>query len=170
VALFEAGQPRAAVLDFPTRAHRFACGAETGAWLDAYPVVLRQARTVESARIAVSATQLRAPELRSVWSGLKVAEVVPTPAFTPKFATLFLGECDAAVHLPVGTRTTFLWDYAGAAMLLAEAGGQFITWDGRDVLQHLPARYTGGWLASTNNELLVQLRDTLQTALDCRPS
>ncbi len=166
VALFEGGWPHAAVLDFPMRTHRFASGPGSGAWLDASPVVLRRARTLETARIAVSATQRRAAELRSVWSALNVAELVPTPAFTPKFATLLLGECDAAVHLPVGNRTTFLWDYAGAAMLLREAGGQFITCDGRDVLQHLPAQYTGGWLASTTNELQTQLRTTLQRALD----
>jgi hypothetical protein len=31
-----------------------------------------------------------------------MVELLPVPAFTPKFGSLLLGECDAAVHLPVG--------------------------------------------------------------------
>jgi 3'-phosphoadenosine 5'-phosphosulfate (PAPS) 3'-phosphatase len=81
---------------------------------------------------------------------------------------LLLGECDAAVHLPVDNRATFLWDYAGAAMLLAEAGGQFQTWVGEALLEELPAKFTGGWLAAATEELLVELRTALQPALDAQ--
>jgi fructose-1,6-bisphosphatase/inositol monophosphatase family enzyme len=166
VALFEGSQPNAAVLDFPARAHRFQCGTGKGAWLEESPVFLRQSRVLDSARIAVSATQRRAPELESIWAGLKTAEFLPVPAFTPKFVSLLLGECDAAVHLPVDDRATFLWDYAAAAMLLSEAGGKFQTWAGETLLQELPAKFTGGWLAAATSELLAELRRVLQAALD----
>jgi 3'-phosphoadenosine 5'-phosphosulfate (PAPS) 3'-phosphatase len=59
-------------------------------------------------------------------------------AFTPKPAALLLGDCDVAVHLPVDTRTTFVWDYAAAAILLVEAGGLFASWSGVDFISELP--------------------------------
>jgi myo-inositol-1(or 4)-monophosphatase len=166
VALFEGSRPNAAVLDFPARAHRFRCGAGKGAWLEESSVLLRQFRVLDSARIAVSATQRRALQLESIWAGLKTAELLPVPAFTPKLGSLLLGECDAAVHLPIDDRPTFLWDYAAAAMLLDEAGGQFQTWAGEPLLQELPAKFTGGWLAAATSELLAELRHVLQIALD----
>jgi myo-inositol-1(or 4)-monophosphatase len=170
VALFESNRPYAGVLDFPVRTHRFRCGAGKGAWREESPVFLRRSHAPDSARIAVSATQRRAPELESIWAGLKTAEVLPVPAFTPKFGSLLLGDCDAAVHLPVDDRATFLWDYAAAAMLLAEAGGQFQTWAGETVLQELPAQFIGGWLAGTTEELMAELRRVLQAALDKQAS
>jgi fructose-1,6-bisphosphatase/inositol monophosphatase family enzyme len=166
VALFESNRPNAGVLDFPAQVHRFRCGAGKGAWVEESPVFLRQSRVLDGARIAVSATQRRAPELESIWAALKTAELLPVPAFTPKFGSLLLGECDAAVHLPVDDRATFLWDYAAAAMLLDEAGGQFQTWADETVLQELPGKFTGGWLAATTGELLAELRRVFRTAID----
>jgi myo-inositol-1(or 4)-monophosphatase len=166
IALFHGGQPHAAVLDFPARGHRFSCGARLGAWLAESPVRLRQSTALADARIVVSATQRRSPELLRVWGGLKVAETLPIPAFTPKFAALLLGDCDAAVHLPVDMRTTFLWDYAAAAMLLIEAGGLFTSWSDLDFLSELPYQYTGGWLASSTRDLHHELRASLQQLLE----
>jgi fructose-1,6-bisphosphatase/inositol monophosphatase family enzyme len=166
IALFHGGQPHAAVLDFPARGNQFTCGAGLGAWLAESPIRLRQSAALADARIVVSATQRRSPELLSVWSRLKVAETIPVPAFTPKFAALLLGDCDAAVHLPVDKRTTFVWDYAAAAMLLLEAGGLFTSWSNRDLLSELPHQYTGGWLASSTRDLHRGLRASLQQLLE----
>jgi myo-inositol-1(or 4)-monophosphatase len=170
VALFEGSQASAGVLDFPAQTHRFRCGAGKGAWREDSKVFLRQSQVLDSARIAVSATQRRAPELESIWAGLKTVELLPVPAFTPKFGSLLLGECDAAIHLPVDDRATFLWDYAAAAMLLDEAGGQFQTWAGETLLLELPAKFSGGWLAATTGELLAELRRVLQAAIDKQAS
>jgi hypothetical protein len=79
------------------------------------PVVLRRSQTLETARIVVSATQRRAEELHAAWARLKVAEIRPVSAFTPKFVPLLLGECDAAIHLPVDDRETFVWDLYGCS-------------------------------------------------------
>jgi myo-inositol-1(or 4)-monophosphatase len=166
VALFHGGKPHAAVLDFPARGHRFSCGAGLGAWLGDSQIRLRQSGALEKARIVVSATQRRSPELLNVWSSLKVADTIPIPAFTPKFAALLLGDCDAAVHLPVDTRTTFVWDYAAAAMLLVRAGGLFTSWSGVDFLSDLPHQHTGGWLASTSQDLHRKLRASLEQLLE----
>lgn len=100
-----------------------------------------------------------------VGNDLASPPALPVAAFTPKFAALLLGDGDAAVHRPVDTRTTFLWDYAAAAMLLVEAGGQFTTWSGLDFLSELPDQYTGGWLASTSRALHRELSATLEQSL-----
>jgi Inositol monophosphatase family len=81
IALFHGRQPHAAVLDFPARGHRFSCGAGLGAWVVDSTIRLRQSRALADARIVVSATQRRLPELFSVWGGLRVAETVPILAF-----------------------------------------------------------------------------------------
>jgi 3'-phosphoadenosine 5'-phosphosulfate (PAPS) 3'-phosphatase len=101
-----------------------------------------------------------------VWNALNAAETIPIPAFTPKFAALLLGDGDAAVHLPVDMRTTFLWDSAAAAMLLVEAGGLFTSWSDLDFLSELPDQHTGGWLASTTPQLNHELRASLHQLLD----
>jgi fructose-1,6-bisphosphatase/inositol monophosphatase family enzyme len=44
-------------------------------------------------------------------------------------------------------RSTAIWDYAAAALLLSEAGGTLSTWDGTSLLEALPTTYTGGWIA-----------------------
>jgi myo-inositol-1(or 4)-monophosphatase len=165
VALFKERKPEAAVLDFPALDHRFSCGSGTGVWLEGVPLVLRRSQTLETARIVVSATQRRAEELHAVWARLKVAEIRPTSAFTPKFVPLLLGECDAAIHLPVDDRETFVWDYTAAAMLLREAGGQFTSWAGADILHLLPPVFRDGWIASTSPDLQLSLRHVLQQAL-----
>jgi fructose-1,6-bisphosphatase/inositol monophosphatase family enzyme len=120
----------AGVLDYPHRDVRLVAARGKGAWANGRRADLWQAVRPEGARIAVSASQLRAPRLQPVWSRLPRSELVPTPAFTPKFAAMLLGDCSAAIHLPVDDRRTFLWDYAAAAMLLAEAGGVFVDWNG----------------------------------------
>lgn len=59
---------------------------------------------------------------------------------------------------------------AGGAIcvLLDEAGGQFQTWSDETVLQELPGKFTGGWLAATTGELLAELRRVLRTAIDAQ--
>lgn len=165
VALFKKGKPEAAILDFPALDHRFSCGQATGAWLKGEAVVLRRSQTLEAARIAVSATQRRAEELRPVWTNLRVAQVRAIPAFTPKFAPLLLGESDAAIHLPVDDRETFVWDYVAAAILVREAGGLLTTWADEDLIRSLPRSFTGGWLATTTPELHSALRKSIEQAL-----
>jgi fructose-1,6-bisphosphatase/inositol monophosphatase family enzyme len=78
-------------------------------------------------------------------------DMIPTPAFTPKFAAVLAGECDAALYLPVRPHRTAIWDYAAAAQLLSEAGGWFGATDGTDLLEALPLEFSGGWVAARPN-------------------
>ena len=114
VAQYRVGRPVAGVLDFPRSGTRFEGGEGLGVWRDHQPVELARPPSLAEARVAVSVTQHQRPALRSVWDRLHKTELVPTPAFTPKFATILRGDCAAAVHLPVDDRRTYLWDYAAA--------------------------------------------------------
>ena len=96
----------------------------------------------------MSATQYRMDSLRPFWDGVGAAALIPTPAFTPKFAAVLAGECDAALYLPIRPHRTAIWDYAAAAQLLSEAGGWFGAADGTDLLEALPFEYSGGWVAA----------------------
>ena len=139
IALFERGRPTAAVLD-----------------MNGTRIRLSQVGPLAEARLAVSSTQYRMDSLRPFWDGVGAAGLIPTPAFTPKFAALLAGECDAAPYLPVHPHRTAIWDHAAAAQLLSEAGGWFGAADGTDLLKALPFEYSGGWVAAPPN-----LRDQL---------
>jgi myo-inositol-1(or 4)-monophosphatase len=158
IALFEHGRPAAAVLDLPAHDQRFECSAGAGTQLNGVVVRLSRTQRVSEARIAVSASQLNSPHLRPFWTGIGSAELRPTPAFAAKFAAVLAGACDAALYLPVHPHPTSIWDYAAAALLLDEAGGEFVSIDGTDLLQERPFLYRGGWVASPP-----ALRDELLT-------
>jgi myo-inositol-1(or 4)-monophosphatase len=147
IALFERGRPAAAVLDMPAHDWRFESGARTGARLNGKSIRLSHVDALEEARLAVSATQYGTDSLRSFWDGVGAAALIPTPAFTPKFAAVLAGECDAALYLPVRPHRTAIWDYAAAAQLLSEAGGWFGAADGTDLVEALPFEYSDGWVA-----------------------
>jgi myo-inositol-1(or 4)-monophosphatase len=148
IALFERGQPAAAVLDMPAHDWRFECAVGVGASLNGEGIRLSPVSALADARLAVSATQYGMDSLRSFWDGVGTAGLFPTPAFTPKFAAVLAGECDAALYLPVRPHRTAIWDYAAAAQLLSAAGGWFGTTDGTDLLEALPFEYSDGWLAA----------------------
>jgi myo-inositol-1(or 4)-monophosphatase len=148
IALFERGRPAAAVLDMPARDWRFESAAGAGASLNGKGVGLSQVDALTDARLAVSATQYKMDSLRPFWDSVGAASLIPTPAFTPKFAAVLAGECDAALNLPVRPHRTAIWDYAAAAQLLSEAGGWFGVTDGTDLLEALPFEYSDGWIAT----------------------
>ena len=100
------------------------------------------------------------PSLEPLWSMLGVGALVPTPGFTAKLASILRGECDAALYLPVEPRSTFIWDYSAAALLLHEAGGRLTTLDGHAFLDTLPIEQSDGWLASGDS-----LYTSIQAAL-----
>ena len=156
IAVFERGRPAAAVLDMPAHDWRFESAVGAGAHLNGRRIRLSQVEALEQARLAVSATQYGMDSLRPFWDGVGAARLVPTPAFTPKFAAILAGECDAALYLPVRPHRTAIWDYAAAAQLLSEAGGWFGAADGTDLLETLPFEYSGAWVAAPPN-----LRDQL---------
>lgn len=147
VALVERGRPAAAVLDMPAHHWRFESAVGAGASLNGKGIRLSPVSALAEARLAVSATQYRMDSLRPFWDGVGAAALIPTPAFTPKFAAVLAGECDAALYLPVRAHRTAIWDYAAAAQLLSEAGGWFGAADGTDLLEALPLEYSGGWIA-----------------------
>jgi myo-inositol-1(or 4)-monophosphatase len=147
IALFERGQPAAAVLDMPAHHWRFECAAGAGASLNGEEIRLSPVGVLAEARLAVSATQYRMDSLRPFWDGVGAAGLIPTPAFTPKFAAVLAGECDAALYLPVRPHRTAIWDYAAAAQLLSAAGGWFGATDGTDLLEARPFEYSDGWIA-----------------------
>jgi myo-inositol-1(or 4)-monophosphatase len=156
IALFERGRPAAAVLDMPARDRRFECAVGAGASPNGKRIRLSPVGAVAEARLAVSATQFRMDSLRPFWDGIGAAALIPTPAFTPKFAAVMAGECDAALYLPIRPHRTAIWDYAAAGQLLSEAGGWFGATDGSDLLEALPFEFSGGWVAAPPN-----LRDQL---------
>lgn len=151
IALFERGRPAAAMLDVPAHDWRFESAAGAGASLNGKGIGLSEVGALAEARLAVSATQFAMDSLRPFWDSVGAAGLIPTPAFTPKFAVVLAGECDAALYLPVRPHRTAIWDYAGAAQLLSEAGGWFGAADGTDLLEALPFEYSGGWVAAPQN-------------------
>jgi myo-inositol-1(or 4)-monophosphatase len=156
IALFRDREPAAALLDLPAHDRRFECAAGTGTYLNGRSVRLSEVKSLSEARLAVSATQHRMEPLQPFWESVGAARLLPTPAFTPKFAAVLAGDCDAALYLPVRPHRTAIWDYAAAGLLLAEAGGWFGSTDGVDLLQRRPFAYTGGWVATPRG-----LRDQL---------
>jgi myo-inositol-1(or 4)-monophosphatase len=151
IALFKRGRPAAAVLDMPAHNWRFESAPGAGASLNGSAIRLSELGALAEARLAVSATQYEMDSLRPFWDGVGAAGLIPTPAFTPKFAAVLAGECDAALYLPIRAHSTAIWDYAGAAQLLSEAGGWFGAADGTDLLEALPFEYSGGWVAAPPN-------------------
>lgn len=156
IALFKDGQPVAALLDLPAHDQRFEYSPRQGTNLNGKAVHLPPITDLSEAKIAVSATQRQMEQLQSFWQSMKVAELIPTPAFTPKFAAVLAGQCHAALYLPVNPHRTAIWDYAAAALLLMEAGGWWGSTDGSDLLRRRPFEYAGGWIASPTT-----LRDEL---------
>jgi myo-inositol-1(or 4)-monophosphatase len=156
IALFERGRPAAAVLDMPAHDWRFESAPGAGASLNGTAIRLSELGALAEARLAVSATQYGMEALRPFWDSVGAASLIPTPAFTPKFAAVLAGECDAALYLPIRAHRTAIWDYAAAAQALWEAGGWFGAPDGTDLLEALPFEFSGGWVAAPPN-----LRDQL---------
>jgi myo-inositol-1(or 4)-monophosphatase len=148
IALFERARPTAAVLDLPAHKWRFECSAGAGASLNGEGIRLSPIGELAEARFAVSATQYGMDSLRDFWDGVGAAALIPTPAFTPKFAAVLAGECDAALYLPIRPHRTAIWDYAAAAQILSETGGCFTATDGTNLLQALPFEFSDGWVAA----------------------
>ncbi len=151
IGAFSRGRPAAAVLDMPAHDWRFERTAGAGASLNGKSIRLSQVGTLTEARLAVSATQYGMDSLRPFWDGVGAAALIPTPAFTPKFAAVLAGECDAALYLPIRPHRTAIWDYSAAAQLLSAAGGWFGATDGTDLLEALPFEYSGGWVVAPPN-------------------
>jgi fructose-1,6-bisphosphatase/inositol monophosphatase family enzyme len=148
IALFVQGAPVAAMVDMPAFKRRFECGLEQPTTLNGKTVRLGDSPAEGDARLAVSATQYRMEKLQAYWSGLQVRGLIPTPAFAAKFCSVMAGDSDGAVYLPVRPLRTAIWDYAGVAILLRHAGGQFLSTDGVDLLERRPLGYRGGWIAA----------------------
>ena len=160
VAILSSRRVLAGLLDFPAQSRRFVCTVGSGTTLNDQPIRVRATSALTSARIAISSTQRAIRNLDPLWSNLGVAELIPTPGFTAKLATILVGDCDAALYLPIKARPTFIWDYAAAALLLQEAGGRLTTLDGHAFLQRMPIEHRDGWLAATDN-----LHESLQAAV-----
>ena len=148
IALFKNGRPTAALLDLPAHDRRFHCAAGGGSYLNGKIVKLSPIKSLRHARLAVSATQYGMDALQTFWESVDATSLIPTPAFAAKFAAVLAGDCDAALYLPVRPHRTAIWDYAAAALILAEAGGWFGSVDGTDLLQRQPFEYSDGWVAS----------------------
>jgi myo-inositol-1(or 4)-monophosphatase len=161
VAFFDHGQPVAAFLDLPAQDRRFRCTAGGSVWLNGATVALSEVDRLSEARLAVSATQYGMDALRWFWDSIDVAALIPTPAFTPKFAAVLAGDCDAALYLPVRPHRTAIWDYAAVGLLMREAGGWFGSTDGTDLYEQRPFTYSGGWVATP-----MRLREQLFTVAD----
>jgi myo-inositol-1(or 4)-monophosphatase len=148
IALPERDRPKAALLDMPAHDWRFECSVGAGGSLNGNGIRLSEVGALAEARLAASATQYKMDSLRPFWDGVGAAGLIPTPAFTPEFAAVLAGECDAALYLPIRPHRTAIWDYAAAAQLFSEAGGWFGAADGTDLLEALPFEYYDGWVAA----------------------
>lgn len=147
VALFQRGRPVAGVLDLPFRSQRFACSTDCGVRVNGRPVHLEEPPQLRAAKLAVSPTQRADPAFASVWTRLLPVHIAPVGAFTPKVAQILCGDCHAAFYPSKPGKSIFLWDYAAAALLLAEAGGTLMSLDGMSLLNALPMEHSGGWVA-----------------------
>ena len=165
VAILSEGTVLAGLLDFPARDQRFRGAVGQGAEVNGHRLVLNGPMSLASARVSVSSTQHRMPSLVPFWHALQVAELIPTPGFTAKLASVLLKQCEAALYLPVEPRPTHIWDYAAAALLLKEAGGALITLQGERFLDSLPLTHSTGWLAATDS-VREPMRAVVTTALD----
>jgi myo-inositol-1(or 4)-monophosphatase len=164
IAILSQHRVIAGLLDFPARGQRFVCTLGGGTELNGRRLQLGGGRELAEARISVSSTQLGLPSLQRFWTSLGVAALVPTPGFTAKLGTMLVEECDAALYLPVDPRPTYIWDYAAAALLLAEAGGTLTTLEGTRFLDALPIQQSEGWLAAAG-DLHPSLQRTVTAAL-----
>jgi len=113
-------------------------------------------------RIAVSPRQIQILEfkVRIQKSGLKP---IPVSTLTIKIVSILLGRADAGVYFPQEGRSTNIWDYAAAILLLEEFGCKMTSLDGS------PMPFSGqkiihrdGWLATNgfcdHDELLRKLQ------------
>lgn len=97
------------------------------------------------------------PYLQPLWASLAVAELVPTPGFTAKLASVLSGDSDAALYLPVERRPTYIWDYTATALLLAEAGGTLTTLE-----------VSGSWISCPSSRTMDGVRPPTSSTLPCR--
>lgn len=165
VAILSRHRVIAGLLDFPALDQRFVGSLGGGAYLNRRRLRLDGPRQLASARVAISSTQHSIRSLAPLWRSLGVAELVPTPGFTAKLASILVGRCDAALYLPIRPRVTYIWDYAAAALLLGEAGGALTTLSGERFLDGLPLEQSAGWLAATNT-IRVPMGSAASAALD----
>jgi myo-inositol-1(or 4)-monophosphatase len=135
------------ILDFPARSQRFQAIHNQGITLNGRDLSIPSIQSNHQLRIAVSTSQMKNPLFAPIFAHFKEATMVPVGAFTPKIASILRGEADAAFYLPQEGSRLSIWDYAAAALILAEADIPLTDLEGNALLATLPLIHTRGWVS-----------------------
>jgi len=146
IGLFAAGAPVLGVIDLLQRRRRLTAVAGPDGWeLHGAARPLPPTPADRSRwRIGVSPPQ----QPRFSAQARRLLRLVPVGSTVAKIAGILLGELEGALVLP-SQATLRIWDYAGAAVVLAAAGGHLVDPHGDELLATLPLDHAGGWLAGT---------------------
>lgn len=152
VALVHEGRVEVGVVDFPKRYIRYEARRGEGAWAQGRRLVVPEHQTLAGARVAVTTRQRTHPDLQTVFARLRACELVDIRPITAKLAAVSSGVVQAGMYVRHPESEVSIWDYAAAGLLLEEAGGVFVTLSDRQpILDLLPIRHRGGWVASSRS-------------------
>jgi myo-inositol-1(or 4)-monophosphatase len=149
VALLEARRPVFAIVDFPARRQRFVARSGFGVSLNGHPLKLSARPAGKPLKVAVSPKQFADSRFRRVQSDTDRITFVPTGALVSKVAGVATGMYDAAFSFGWEGSSAPVWDFAGAGLVLQEAGGFFSSLDGSPLLEAMEAVHSDGWLAAS---------------------
>jgi len=149
VALLEARRPVFAIVDFPARRQRFVARSGLGVSLNGQPLKLPERPAGGPLRVAVSPKQFADSRFRRVRSDPDSITFVPTGALVSKVVGVATGVYDAAFSFGWEGSSAPIWDFAGAGLILQEAGGFFSSLDGSPLLEAMKAIHGDGWLAES---------------------
>jgi fructose-1,6-bisphosphatase/inositol monophosphatase family enzyme len=172
IALLQHGSPVLAILDFPARGQRFWASRGHGVYRDGVSTrvaFLSPAGTLQL--LAVSPSQTLTFPLAVLQSALPGFRLIPHGAMAAKLAGVACGTFHAAAFLAAPGARAPIWDFAAAALILAEAGGDFIDLRGRPLLHSLPPVLLHGWLATNGQppEMLLSALAECSSSLSALP-
>jgi myo-inositol-1(or 4)-monophosphatase len=149
-ALLKNRRPVLAVLDFPARRQRFLARRGQGVLLNGRPLRIAGGRQSDGPlRVAVSPKQFEDVRFEPL-QRMRGVTLLPVGALASKVAGVAAGEYDGAFFLGWEGFRAPVWDFAGAGLVLEEAGGLFTSLDGLNLLESLPSVHSGGWLAANS--------------------
>lgn len=148
VALLKQGRPVLAIVDFPARNERYRAGHGAGATMNGHRLAVAPPRGDGETRILASPRQASSPLFAEVRRRLPGAVFTPQGGLASKLADVSSGRFDAALFLDWPGSRAPVWDFAAAGLVLREAGGEFTSLDGNNLLDPVPALNLGGWLAA----------------------
>jgi myo-inositol-1(or 4)-monophosphatase len=150
VAVLSEGRPIAALVDFPAMGTRIRSRDDRSVLCDGQLLSPKRPPADDpagAARRSIAASAAQLAELRSWKELVRTGWPRPVGAFTPKIASVLLGQSSLAVRLPHGRDALRIWDYIAAGHLLSLQGMRLHTLDGRSLMEELPEVHRSGWVA-----------------------